>query len=47
VELEATDNEVCRTIIGGQVKEWPSKKHLSAGKLTVKYAILPKIGSAN
>jgi hypothetical protein len=46
-ELEATDNEVCREITVGQVKEWPSKKHLSAGKLTVKYAILHKIGSTN
>ncbi|KAI5441362.1 hypothetical protein KIW84_010721 [Lathyrus oleraceus] len=46
-ELEATDNEVYREITVGQVKEWPSKKHLSAGKLTVKYAILHKIGSAN
>jgi hypothetical protein len=47
VELEATDNEVCRIITVGQVKEWPSKKHLSVGKLTVKYAIFNKIGSAN
>jgi hypothetical protein len=47
VDLETTDNEVCRTITTGQVKEWPSRNHLSAGKLTVKYAILHKIGSAN
>ncbi|KAI5410286.1 hypothetical protein KIW84_055691 [Lathyrus oleraceus] len=46
-ELEATDNEVCREITARQVKEWPSKKHLPAGKLTMKYAILHKIGSAN
>jgi hypothetical protein len=46
-ELEATDNEVCREITARQVKEWPSKKHLPLGKLTVKYAILHKIGSAN
>ncbi|XP_050875938.1 uncharacterized protein LOC127079601 [Lathyrus oleraceus] len=46
-ELEATDNEVCKEITARQVKEWPSKKHLPAGKLTVKYAILHKIGSAN
>ncbi|KAI5387844.1 hypothetical protein KIW84_073801 [Lathyrus oleraceus] len=37
VELEATNNEVCRTITVGQVKEWPSKKHLSAGKLNFDY----------
>ncbi|XP_050895161.1 uncharacterized protein LOC127101758 [Lathyrus oleraceus] len=47
VDLETTDNEICRMITTGQVKEWPSKKHLSASKLTVKYAILHKIGSAN
>lgn len=47
VDLETTDNEVCRIITAGQVKEWPSRKHLSASKLTVKYAILHKIGSAN
>ncbi|XP_050875602.1 uncharacterized protein LOC127079236 [Lathyrus oleraceus] len=46
-ELEATDNKVCREITARQVKEWPSKKHLTAGKLTVKYVILHKIGSAN
>ncbi|XP_050876799.1 uncharacterized protein LOC127080523 [Lathyrus oleraceus] len=46
-ELEATDNKVCREIIARRVKEWPSKKHLPVGKLTVKYAILHKIGSAN
>ncbi|XP_050875528.1 uncharacterized protein LOC127079151 [Lathyrus oleraceus] len=36
-ELEATDNEVCREITTRQVKGWPVKKHLSAGKLTVKF----------
>ena len=46
-ELEATDNEVCRKITARQVKEWPSKKHLPTGKLTVKYVILHKIGSTN
>ncbi|XP_050909250.1 uncharacterized protein LOC127123026 [Lathyrus oleraceus] len=46
-DLEATDNEVCREITARQVKGWPIKKHLLAGKLTVKYAILHKIGYAN
>ncbi|XP_050895832.1 uncharacterized protein LOC127102510 [Lathyrus oleraceus] len=46
-ELEATNNEVCREITTRQVKGWPIKKHLCAGKLTVKYAILHKIGAAN
>ncbi|XP_050918583.1 uncharacterized protein LOC127136018 [Lathyrus oleraceus] len=46
-ELEATDNKVCREITARQVKGWPIKKHLPAGKLTVKYAILHKIRVAN
>jgi hypothetical protein len=46
-ELEVTDNEVCREITARQVKGWPLKKHLPVGKLTVKYAILHKIGAAN
>ncbi|XP_050895795.1 uncharacterized protein LOC127102471 [Lathyrus oleraceus] len=46
-ELEATDNEVCREITARQVKGWHIKKHLPAGKLTVKYAILHKIGAVN
>ncbi|XP_050874865.1 uncharacterized protein LOC127078453 [Lathyrus oleraceus] len=47
VDLEATDNEICRMITAGQVNEWPSRKHLAASKLTVKYPILHKIRSAN
>ncbi|XP_050919112.1 uncharacterized protein LOC127136617 [Lathyrus oleraceus] len=46
-ELEATDNEVCREISARQMKEWPSKKHLPVGKLTIKYTMLHKIRSAN
>ncbi|XP_050889815.1 uncharacterized protein LOC127095124 [Lathyrus oleraceus] len=46
-ELEVTNNKVCREITARQVKGWPVKKHLPAGKLTVKYAILHKIGAAN
>ncbi|XP_050914645.1 uncharacterized protein LOC127129524 [Lathyrus oleraceus] len=46
-ELEVTDNKVCREIIDRQVKGWPIKKHLPAGKLTIKYAILHKIGATN
>ncbi|XP_050885341.1 uncharacterized protein LOC127090059 [Lathyrus oleraceus] len=46
-ELEVTDNQVCREIAARQVKVWPVKKHLPAGKLTVKYVILHKIGAAN
>ncbi|XP_050877276.1 uncharacterized protein LOC127081028 [Lathyrus oleraceus] len=46
-ELEVTDNQVCREITAKQVKAWPFKKHLPVGKLTIKYAILHKIGAAN
>ena len=46
-ELKVTNNQVCRKITTRQVKVWPVKKHLPAGKLTVKYAILHKIGSSN
>ncbi|XP_050918519.1 uncharacterized protein LOC127135939 [Lathyrus oleraceus] len=46
-ELEVTDNQVCREITARQVNVWPVKKHLPVGKLTVKYAILHKIGAAN
>ncbi|XP_050914900.1 uncharacterized protein LOC127129822 [Lathyrus oleraceus] len=46
-ELEVTDNQVYREITAKQVKVSPFKKHLPAGKLTIKYAILHKIGVAN
>ncbi|XP_050875084.1 uncharacterized protein LOC127078696 [Lathyrus oleraceus] len=46
-ELEVTDNQVYREITAKQVKVWPFKKHLPAGKLTIKYVILHKIGAAN
>ncbi|XP_050889712.1 uncharacterized protein LOC127095002 [Lathyrus oleraceus] len=46
-ELDVTDNQVCREITAKQVKVWPFKKHLPAGKLTIKYNILHKIGAAN
>ncbi|XP_050889814.1 uncharacterized protein LOC127095123 [Lathyrus oleraceus] len=46
-ELEVTNNQVCMEITVKQVKVWPFKKHLPAGKLTIKYAILHKIGAAN
>ncbi|XP_050889872.1 uncharacterized protein LOC127095189 [Lathyrus oleraceus] len=46
-ELEVTDNQVCREITAKQVKVWPFKKHLPAGTLTIKYAIIHKIGAVN
>ncbi|XP_050889299.1 uncharacterized protein LOC127094517 [Lathyrus oleraceus] len=36
-ELEVTDNQVCREITAKQVKVWPFKKHLPAGKTKLKF----------
>ncbi|MCI23993.1 envelope-like protein, partial [Trifolium medium] len=47
-DLEVTDRDVCKEITTNQVKVWPKKKKkISAGKLSVKYAILNKIGAVN
>ncbi|XP_050919322.1 uncharacterized protein LOC127136851 [Lathyrus oleraceus] len=46
-ELEVTDDQVCKEITAKQVRHWPNKRKLSAGKLSVKYAILHRIGTAN
>jgi hypothetical protein len=40
-------NQVIKEIIGGQVEDWSKKGQLSTRKLSVKYAILNKIGAAN
>lgn len=47
VEVEVSDNVICREITAKQVKEWPRKGKLSASYLSVKYAVLHKIGAAN
>ncbi|XP_058733226.1 uncharacterized protein LOC131604827 [Vicia villosa] len=46
-ELEVTDNQVCQVITAKQVKSWPMKEKLTASKLSIKYAMLHKIGAAN
>ncbi|XP_058784437.1 uncharacterized protein LOC131659240 [Vicia villosa] len=46
-ELEVSDNQMCKVITAGQVKTWPVKGKLNASKLSVKYAILHRIGAAN
>ncbi|XP_058733024.1 uncharacterized protein LOC131604611 [Vicia villosa] len=46
-ELEVTDNQVCQMITAKQVKSWPMKEKLTASKLSIKYAMLQKIGAAN
>jgi hypothetical protein len=46
-EVEVTDNQICKEITANQVNQWPIKGKLSASKLTVKYAILHRIGTVN
>ncbi|XP_058762484.1 uncharacterized protein LOC131635869 [Vicia villosa] len=46
-ELEVTDNKICEAITTKQVKDWPLKGKLSPSKLSIKYAMLHKIGAAN
>ncbi|XP_058746561.1 uncharacterized protein LOC131619489 [Vicia villosa] len=46
-ELEVIDNKVCQVITTKQVNSWPLKEKLTASKLSIKYAMLHKIGAAN
>ncbi|WJX89571.1 hypothetical protein P8452_71557 [Trifolium repens] len=46
-EMEITNNQVCKTITANQVKVWPSKGKVPSVMLSVKYAILNRIGTAN
>jgi hypothetical protein len=45
--LEATDNDICKSITGGKVKAWPKKGKLPASKLTPMFTILNRIDAAN
>ncbi|XP_050914826.1 uncharacterized protein LOC127129746 [Lathyrus oleraceus] len=47
VVVEVYDNVIYREITTKQVKEWPWKQKLSASALSVKYAVLHRIGAAN
>jgi len=46
-ELEVNDNQMCREITANQVATWPKKGNIPFGKLSVKYAILNRIGTTN
>jgi hypothetical protein len=46
-ELEVTDNRICQVITAKQVRKWPLKGKLVASQLSVKYAMLHKVGAAN
>ncbi|XP_057452816.1 uncharacterized protein LOC130744668 [Lotus japonicus] len=47
VEEELSLDNVAEELTAGKVKKWPSKKLLSPGFLSVKYAILNRIGVVN
>ncbi|KAK2388742.1 hypothetical protein QL285_062388 [Trifolium repens] len=46
-EMEVTNNQVCKTITADQVKVWPLKGKAPSVMLSVKYAILNRIGTVN
>ncbi|XP_050916070.1 uncharacterized protein LOC127131179 [Lathyrus oleraceus] len=46
-EREVTDDQVCQEITAKQVKHWQNRGKLSTRKLSVKYAILHRIGTVN
>ncbi|WJX12963.1 hypothetical protein P8452_03410 [Trifolium repens] len=46
-EMEITNNNVCKTITANQVKIWPSRGKVPSVMLSVKYAILNRIGTEN
>ncbi|KAK2391001.1 hypothetical protein QL285_064501 [Trifolium repens] len=46
-ELEVTNTQVCKTITANQVKVWPLKGKVPSVMLSVKYAILNRIGTSN
>jgi hypothetical protein len=46
-ELEVTDNTICQVITAKHVQKWPLKGKLVASLLSVKYAMLHKVGAAN
>lgn len=46
-EVEVSNNVICREITSKQVREWPREGKLSVGCLSVKYAVLHRIGVVN
>ncbi|KAL5193678.1 hypothetical protein HKD37_20G055860 [Glycine soja] len=47
VDIDVSEHQIAKEITVKQVQHWPKKGKLSAGKLSVKYAILHRIGAAN
>jgi hypothetical protein len=46
-DTELNYNQVCKVITANQVKVWPKKGTIPVVMLSVKYAILNRIGAAN
>ncbi|KAL5187238.1 hypothetical protein HKD37_05G012953 [Glycine soja] len=47
VDIDVSEHQIVKEITAKRVQHWPKKGKLSAGKLSVKYAILHRIGAAN
>ncbi|KAL5184283.1 hypothetical protein HKD37_17G048011 [Glycine soja] len=47
IDIAVSEHQIAKEITSKQVQHWPKKGKLSAGKLSVKYAILHRIGAAN
>ncbi|KAH1193358.1 hypothetical protein GmHk_19G054420 [Glycine max] len=47
IDIAVSEHQIAKEITAKQVQHWPKKGKLSAGKLSVKYAILHRIGAAN
>ncbi|KAL5153602.1 hypothetical protein HKD37_19G053108 [Glycine soja] len=47
IDIAVSEHQIAKEITAKQVQHWPRKGKLSAGKLSVKYAILHRIGAAN
>ncbi|KAH1193584.1 hypothetical protein GmHk_19G054597 [Glycine max] len=47
VDTTVSEHQIAKEITAKQIQHWPKKGKLSAGKLSVKYAILHRIGAAN
>ncbi|KAH1247528.1 hypothetical protein GmHk_06G017418 [Glycine max] len=47
VDIDVSEDKIAKEITAKRVQHWPKKGKLSAGKLSVKYAILHRIGAAN
>ncbi|KAH1193171.1 hypothetical protein GmHk_19G054270 [Glycine max] len=47
VDIDVSEHQIAKEITAKRVQHWLKKGKLSAGKLSVKYAILHRIGAAN